>query len=69
MFEQNLHRNKEHFVVLFVQDSFLDIQAEMRNVKTKLSGYDTVTEFESYAEDFFEQFNARQIHYILLSSF
>lgn len=58
-----------HLIVLFVEDWFLDIQAEIKFVKTRLSDYDTTADFKCFAEDFFEQFNTRQIHYILESTF
>jgi hypothetical protein len=56
-------------VVLFAQDIFFDIQAEMKSVQTRLSEYETTEEFKFYAEDFFESFNTRQVHYLLESAF
>ena len=38
-------------------------------MRTRLSNYDTTFEFKCFAEDFYESFNTRQIHYILETTF
>ena len=52
-------------VVLFFDDFTIDLQAEIHDVKTRLSNYPVLTEFRCYASDMFEQFNARQVHSII----
>lgn len=40
-------------MVLYFDDSVLDLMAEIQKVKVKLSSYDCLIEFKSYAEDKF----------------
>jgi hypothetical protein len=46
-------------IVLFFEDSWLDLRAEIYHVKTRLSHFDCKVDFKCYAEDHFEAFNAR----------
>lgn len=46
-------------IVLFFEDSWLDLRAEIYHVKTRLSHFDCKVDFKCYAEDHFEAFTAR----------
>lgn len=55
-------------VVLYFEDSYIDLMAEIQNVKARLSNYPVLTEFRCYCSDMFEQFNSRQIHSIIMNT-
>ena len=60
MLEAEAHPNKRlKMIVLFFEDSWLDLRAEIYHVKARLSNYDCKVDFKCYAEDYFEAFNAR----------
>ena len=55
-------------MVLYFDDSVLDLMAEIQKVKVKMSQYDCLVEFKCFAEDKFQPFNARQKQAIILKS-
>jgi len=57
------------YVVVFFEDSFLDLMAEILHVKTRLSNFDCMVDFKCFADDFFEPFNSRQVQSIILQTF
>jgi hypothetical protein len=57
------------YVVVYFEDSFLDLMAEVFHVKTRLSNFDCMVDFKCFAEDFFEPFNSRQVQSIILQTF
>ena len=55
--------------MLFFDDFTIDLQAEIHDVKVRLSNYPVLSEFRCYASDMFEQFNSRQVHSIINNMF
>lgn len=53
-------------MVLYFDDSVLDLMGEILKIKCRLSHYNCLSEFKSYAQDFFEPFNSRQTQNIVL---
>lgn len=47
-------------VVLYFDDSVVDLMAEILNVECRLSKYDCKQPFKCYAADMFDQFNSRE---------
>lgn len=47
-------------IVLYFDDSVIDLMGEILKIKCRLSLHDCQSEFKCYAEDFFDQFNSRQ---------
>ena len=48
-------------LVLFFDDSVIDMMGERLKVKCKMSNYDLELPFVSYAVERFEPFNSRQV--------
>ena len=46
-------------VVLYFEDSVLDLMAEMMKMPVRMSEYNVNAEFKCFASDMFDQFNAR----------
>lgn len=46
-------------VVLFFEDSLLDVEAEVMKLKANLRDFDCLLEFKVYARHYFKNFNAR----------
>jgi hypothetical protein len=46
-------------VVLFFEDSLLDVEAEVMRLKAELRDFDCLLEFKVYARHQFKNFNAR----------
>ena len=53
-------------LVLYFDDSLIDLMAEFKGVKCRMSNFDVLAEFKCYASDMFEQFNSRQTHSIIM---
>ena len=53
-------------IVLFFDDSVIDLMGEILKVNCRLSSYDCVLPFRCYAGDLFDQFNARQVQSIVI---
>ena len=64
VFETNSDTDRR-VVVLYFDDSLIDMMAEIQGVKARLSNYPVLTEFKCFASDLFEQFNSRQVHSII----
>ena len=47
-------------VVLYFDDSVVDLMAEILQIECRLSKYDCQQPFKCYAADMFDQFNSRQ---------
>ena len=46
-------------VVLYFDDSVIDLMGEILGIECRLSKYDCMMPFKCYAGDMFDQFNAR----------
>jgi len=47
----------ETIIVVYVDDTLLDVMAELLRVKCRMSEYKVQMEFKCYAADLFEQFD------------
>jgi len=47
-------------VVLYFDDSVIDLMGEIMGIEARISKYDTQVPFKCYAADMFDQFNSRQ---------
>ena len=52
-------------VVIYVDDTLLDVMAELIKVKCRLSNHKCMLEFKCYAADLFEQFDNQQTQAII----
>jgi hypothetical protein len=52
-------------VVLFLDDSLLDVLAEITRLKTRMDELDCRVEFKSYARHDFERFSGREVQGLL----
>ena len=55
-------------VVLYFDDSVIDLMGEILDINCNLSKYDCALPYRCYAGDMFDQFNARQIQTIILET-
>jgi len=53
-----------NLIVLFFEDSLIDVTAEVMNLKANLMDFDCLLNFKAYARDHFKSFNARQMYSI-----
>ena len=58
IFDREGNDNKLSIVVYF-EDSVLDLMAEISQVKCRMMNYNVYEEFTCYASEHFDQFNAR----------
>ena len=56
-------------VVIYIEDSVLDLMAEIMKIKCRMSNYNVMMEFQCFAADMFDQFNARQKQSIIPQTF
>jgi len=59
----------ELIVVIYVDDTLLDVMAELLRVKCRVSSHKCMLEFKCYAADLFEQFDNQQTQSIILQTF
>lgn len=57
----NETKSKKQVVVIFVDDSMLDLLAEQLKMKARLTEYDCRLEFKAFARDRFEKFTGREV--------
>lgn len=55
-------------IVLYFDDSVIDLMGEIINVECRLSKYDCALPFKCFAADMFDQFNSRQHQVIIRES-
>ena len=55
-------------IVLYFDDSVIDLMGEILNVQCRLSKYDCQQPFKCYAADMFDQFNSRQHQAIIVET-
>ena len=55
-------------IVLYFDDSVIDLMGEILGIECRLSKYDCQLPFKCYASDMFDQFNARQLQTIILET-
>ena len=53
-------REEELIVVVYVDDTLLDVMGEILKIKCRVSSHKCLQEFKCYAADLFEQFDNRQ---------
>lgn len=61
--------NTETIVIVFFSDEVLDIIAETNKVKVRLLDHGEAVQFKNYAEEMYEQFQARQKQYLMMKMF
>jgi len=64
VFPKELDKGKL-IVVLFLDDSLLDVLAEITRLKTRMDELDCRVEFKSYARNDFERFSGRELQGLL----
>lgn len=67
-FEKTSREADTMMVVLYFDDSVIDLMGEILNIECRLSKYNCVLPFKCYAGDMFNQFNARQIQTIVMKT-
>ena len=55
-------------IVLFFDDSVIDLMGEILDVECRLSKYDCALPYKCYASDMFDSFNARATQTIVLET-
>jgi len=55
-------------IVLYLEDNILDLMAECLKIKCRMTSFDVIADFQCFASDKFEQFNARQHQSILMQT-
>ena len=59
----------ECILVVYVDDTLLDVMAELLKVRCRMSAHKIMLDFKCYASDLFEQFDNQQTQSIVLQSF
>jgi len=59
-YDKDDSNNEELVVVIYVDDTLLDVMAELLKVRCRLSAHKLMVEFKCYAADLFEQFDNQQ---------
>ena len=67
-FNKTTRTHDTMMVVLYFDDSVIDLMGEILGIECRLSKYDCMLPFKCYAGDMFDQFNARQIQTIVLTT-
>lgn len=67
-FIKEIRTHDTMIIVLYFDDSVIDLMGEILGIECRLSKYDCMLPFKCYAGDMFDQFNARQIQTIILAT-
>lgn len=66
VFDRLLDKKKETcIVVIFFDDSMLDLMAETTKLKARMIDYDCRVEFKAFARDQFKRFSGREVYEII----
>lgn len=67
-FNKTTRSHDTMMIVLYFDDSVIDLMGEILGIECRLSKYDCQLPFKCYASDMFDQFNARQLQTIILET-
>lgn len=61
----NQEKSEKQVVVIFIDDSMLDLMAETMKMKSRLAEYDCRIEFKTFMREKFERFTGREVQGLL----